>query len=41
MSETSNFTFVSILGATYNDFAQIHDQKDRLCRILNTIQERA
>jgi O-antigen/teichoic acid export membrane protein len=41
MSETSNFTFVSILGATYNVFAQIHDQKDRLCRILNTIQERA
>ncbi|MBQ2026056.1 MAG: lipopolysaccharide biosynthesis protein [Paludibacteraceae bacterium] len=41
MSETANFTFLSILGATYNLFAQIHDQKQRLCRILNTIQERA
>ena len=41
MSETSNFTFSAILGATYNLFAQIHDQKERLCRILNTIQERA
>lgn len=41
MSETANFTFLSILGATYNLFAQIHDQKERLCRILNTIQERA
>lgn len=41
MSETANFTFLSILSATYNLFAQIHDQKERLCRILNTIQQRA
>ncbi|MBO7159881.1 MAG: lipopolysaccharide biosynthesis protein [Paludibacteraceae bacterium] len=41
MSETANFTFLAILSTTYNLFAQIHDQKERLCRILNTIQERA
>ena len=40
MSETANFTFLAILSTTYNLFAQIHDQKERLCRILNTIQER-
>ena len=41
VSETSNFTFLSIFTTTYNLFAQIHDQKERLVRILNTIQERA
>ncbi len=41
MSETANFTFVSIFSASYNLFAQIHDQKQRLCRILNSIQEKA
>lgn len=40
-SETANFTFLSIFTTTYNLFAQIHDQKERLTRILNTIQERA
>lgn len=41
VSETANFTFLSIFTTTYNLFAQIHDQKERMVRILNTIVERA
>lgn len=40
-SETANFTFQAIFNATYNLFAQIHDERERLVRILNTLIERA
>lgn len=41
VSETANFTFLSIFTTTYNLFAQIHDQRERMVRIFNTITERA
>jgi O-antigen/teichoic acid export membrane protein len=40
-SETANFTFQAIFNATYNLFAQIHDERERLVHILNTLIQRA
>lgn len=40
LSDTVNFTFNAILSTTYNMFAQIHDQPDRVSRILGEISKR-
>lgn len=40
MSDTVNFTFNAILSTTYNMFAQIHEQAERVSRILGEISKR-
>ncbi len=40
MSDTVNFTFLAILSTTYNLFAKIHNQIERVARILRTINQK-
>lgn len=40
MSDTVNFTFISILGPTYSVFSKIHEQKERMVTILRSISQK-
>ncbi len=37
MSDTVNFTFISILGPTYSIFSKIHEQTERMVNVLRSI----
>ncbi len=40
VSETANFTFTAIFNTTYHLFAQIHDERERLVHLLNSLLQR-